>query len=127
MGMVTLTEVWFHDAADLTDNIDLGANAFTELPTAKAPVRRFANGTTRLIIVPGVPKSYAVTFPWPARTDADWLRDHTGELLQFRDTFGRKMFGRFEVLEVNEVPDPDETVVESISLTFDEVTHTEEV
>jgi hypothetical protein len=127
MASLTLTDTWFHDASDLTDNVNLGATRLSEVPASVAPVRRYAGGRFVLVTVPGIQKQYRLSFPAPTRTIVDTLRDWSGQLLLYRDTFGRKMYGRFNAPTFTEKVGLASTVVADVSVTFTEVTHTEEV
>lgn len=127
MATVTLSTVWFHDATDLSTSIEVGASNMLEQPGRIAPVRRYAGGRFRLVTVPGVAKSYQLTFLYLTRTNVDQIRAWVGKLLLMRDTAGRKIFGRWSEPTFNEIPIRDSDLVFQATLTFDEVTHSEAV
>ena len=128
MATVTLTKVWLHDATDLSTNITIKASLLVEKPSRVAPVRKYAGSRFRLILVPGVEKSYVVTFLHLSRSNVDQLRTWAGKLLLLRDSLGRKLYGRFDEPTFREIPIPDSaTKVFRARITFDEVTHSEAV
>lgn len=128
MATVTLKKVWLHDATDLSTSIQISASVLSETPARVAPVNRYAGGRFRLVTVPGIAKSYQVTFSYLSRSNINQLRSWAGKLLLLRDSVGRKLYGRFDEPTFREVPIRNQSdIVFSATLTFDEVTHSEAV
>lgn len=127
MASVSLGALWFHDVSDLSDFVTVEVAELVERPNTESPIRRYANGVLRLIQVAGLRRAYSVFCPLVARATADQLREWTGQVLMLRDPLGRKMFGRFEEAMFRELPMIDTETVFEVELTFDEVTHSEEV
>ena len=127
MATVTLTKVWLHDAADLSTSIEVGAANVLENPKRLAPVRKYAGGRFRLITVPGIAKAYQLSFPYLTRSEVNQIRTWSGKLLLMRDSFGRKVYGRWDEPTFSEVPSRNNALIFRTSLTFDEVTSSEAV
>jgi hypothetical protein len=127
MAVVSLTDLWLHDAADLSDFVTLEVSELVEVPAIEAPIRRYASGVLRMVRSGEVQHSYAVLCRLPSRSAVDQLREWAGQLLMLRDPLGRKRFGRFEEATFRELAMRDTDIVYEVELTFDEITHSEEV
>lgn len=127
MASVTLTDVWLHDAGDLSSYVKLSAESIEEVAGAQAPIRRYAGGRFRMVTYPGVQKSYSITFGLLTRSEANSVRSWSGRLLLMRDPLGRATFGRYQDPRISEIPITSTDTVYAVSVTFDEVTHSVEV
>lgn len=98
MASVDLTHVWIHDGSDLSSYLKLKARNVRANRVRDVERRRYAGGRTRAISSPLV----EVTFSWEAllvnRAALDQLNDWVGDLLFYRDPWGRTGYGFIEKL-----------------------------
>lgn len=124
MTMVTLTTVWLNWADDPSDCCSFTNMASLKVGTeTTGEVRRLAGGRDRLVLRAGKQRTTAMTFPGCDRTQVDWLQDHAGELVCARDDRGRKLFGTYFAVEVDE--NRMYPAYADCSCTLQEVTHDE--
>ena len=124
MASVTLTTCWVHKASALSSYITLDVSATAEAADRPVTIKRYAAGRIRGVTQPGVAGVLTVTAPKTTRANADQLRLWVGEVVMFRDTLGRKMFGTFPSLLTTEAVGytrPD------VSFVLSEITWDEEV
>lgn len=126
MSTVNLGAVWLNKASNLTDSQRF--DNVTGLQAIKAndgDVRALANGRLRMVTTTTLQRQYALTLELATRTQIDWLEAHVGELLCARDDRGRKVYGTYFEVSVDEVIERSD--YGNVSLRFTEVTHSEVV
>lgn len=82
---------------------------------APGEVRTFAGGRRRSIVSAGELGSYEFTMLRLTRTDVETLRQWVGQTVQVRDNKGRRFFGVYYEVKIDEYLDPKYNV--SIKLT----------
>lgn len=117
--------------APATDLLDIKAfpyaGGFTRSTVQETTTRRLAGGRVRAIRRQGTTRRWTLTLPAVTRDQAEWLEQHTGTLMLFREPAtaphaGRKLYGVYaEVAATEHTYDAESEV----SLTIDEVTYTE--
>lgn len=125
MSTVTLTGVWLSLAADPSEYRAFPYVTALQPSTAvQGVVRLLANGRERVVRRAGRSTPMTLTFE-TTQADVSWLEDHVGETVCVRDDMGRKFFGAFfEVLVQEDTVDRDRPVV---SLTIRSVSFSEAV
>lgn len=127
MAEVTLTDLWLHQATDLSTYIQLPLNKLAAMESEVAgTVRRYAGGRLRFIRKPGDKDSINVSLVMVPLATVETMNQWAGELLMYRDPKGRKIFGTYRGLSVSEQAGPVE-YVRGVSFRFEEVSETEEV
>ena len=111
MASVTLDELWIHEVSDLSSFVNCYMGSLTEQSGMTGEVRRYANGVTRAITTLGTHRQVKVELPFLARTDLDLLESWAGTPVMIRDPLGRKVFGTYFTIEVEERPIGDVTTV----------------
>ena len=124
MASVALTDLWLHDASDLSDSVTLWLADEKASVSQAGAVRRYANGRLRAVTRVGQRESVQVTVHLSDRTQLDQLRDWCGSLLMLRDKRGRKLWGSYFDLDVTELV-PSTFV--SVAFTFHQTTYSEAV
>jgi hypothetical protein len=125
MPAVTLTELWLHTAADLSDSITLGQQTWVEQFGVPVQVREYAAGRKRVVSRPGSARSLSVTVPYLSRVTWLALLGRVGPVQMMRDQRGRKWWGVIDGLNGDEFYGQD--LVRSVSFTFQAVTWSEVV
>lgn len=120
-----LCDLWLNDAANLAD-----CQAFTWVSgttpniEVRAEVRALANGRLRMVSRAGRVASTTWNLTRISRPQVDWLEAHAGRLVCVRDDRGRKFYGVYLSVPVDE---PNWTKARaSTQLTLQQVTHSEE-
>jgi len=123
MASVALSTLWLSDAADLSDFISFPLmSKLTPTEEINGDFREYAGGVQRLMTRPGEVTTVPVTLTCCDRAQVNWLRAHKGRVLLVRDNTGRKVYGAYKALSMDEdgahdVADVDLTIS---SLFFDE-------
>jgi hypothetical protein len=126
MSTVNLGAVWLNDANDLTDSQSFNnVTGLTFIKGNDGDVRALANGRLRLVTTTTTRRSYALTLELCTRTQVTWLEDHIGALVCARDDRGRKVYGTYFEVNVNE--NVARSDYADASVRFTEVTHSEAV
>lgn len=102
MASVTLDRVWLNDAADLDDSVSFYTQGRGDQQALSGSVRQYANGRARLITSASSSLSVpftAVALEW---ADVQWLRDHIGRVVLFRDKPGRRVWGVYLSVDVDD-------------------------
>lgn len=126
MSTVDLGAVWLNKASDLTDSQSF--DNVTGLQAMKANdgnVRALANGRLRMVTTTTMQRQYSLTLELASRTQIDWLESHVGVLLCARDDRGRKVYGTYFEVNVDEMIERSDYA--DVNLRFTEVTHSEVV
>lgn len=123
---VILGTVWLNVADDPTDFLSLPTMSSLSVTTEKSSeVRRLANGRLRTITRAGGPRRrVAVSATYVTRAEVEWLEEHVGVLLCVRDDRGRKVFGVYHTVQIDEHRGIEDG---GVSLSVDEVTYSEAV
>lgn len=124
MASVILDHLWVHDATSPADFVRLDLDGERERSGVELEVRRYANGRRRTVRRPGRDQALSVTCEQVARADTDRLRELAGRLVLVREPRGRRFWGVFAGLDVDEVFGVD---YPTLSITFREVSHQEAV
>lgn len=125
MASVALRTLWLNDAADLTDALSLpGMSSLSVASQAPGAVRRMANGRLRSVSRAGQARTVDATFDACTRAEIAWLDAHVGRIVLIRDDRGRKLFGIYYEVPVDEHQYDDQG---DVNLTLTEVTFSEAV
>lgn len=126
MATVTLGTVWLNLAADPSVYLSLPTMASLSATTAvPGEVRRMANGRMRSVTRAGSARGAEVDVENATRAEIDWLEAHVGDLVCVRDDRGRKFFGVYYSVPVEEML--GQPGYGGVSLSLAEVTHSEAV
>lgn len=120
MAFVDLTHVWLHKASDLSLYVRLRARDVQASTRRDVSTRKYAGGRVRSISSPAVEKTYSWEALLVDRATLDQLEEWAGELLFYRDPWGRAGYGF-----ISEVPAQDYIAPAgrtSVDLTFEVVT-----
>lgn len=125
-GTLNLQTVWLNLASDLTDMVSFPSMASLSFAKAAQPeVRRLAGGRHRLLRRVGDVRTFSLSLPGIDRDQVAWLEGHVGDVVCVRDDRGRKVYGTYTQVEVQEYSTrPD---LAAASLTLVEVHHAEAV
>ena len=126
MALVTLSKIWFHNAADLSDSIQIDASWLKEDVTARGEVRWYANGRLRAFSRPGTKHSFNISISPCPRASEVWLASFTEKTVLYRDQTGRKYYGVYHSIDVVEAA-IDAAWVGRISFRFLEIEKAEGV
>lgn len=125
MATVTLGTVWLNLAADPSDYISLPTMSSLSVSTSQpGEVRRLANGRLRVVRQAGQARGASVDADGVTEAEVDWLESHVGEVVCIRDDRGRKFFGVYLGVDVEEIR---ASVYANVSLSLTNVTHSEAV
>jgi hypothetical protein len=115
MAGVTLSTLYLHDAADLSDYMVLNVSDINETPSSSAIVRAYANGRLRLVTTPELRDELSLRLILVSRADREALSAWRRTLLLLRDPLGHVMHGMYPDLDIAPVCGEDES---TISLVF---------
>lgn len=124
MAIVLLNRLWLHDAANLADNVAIRVQQIDEEKSVDGDVRKYAGGRLRSVSSAGTRRTVEVELRLIERADVDTVKGWVGRKLMLRDPRGRKIFGVFHEVEVEEWPARDRATV---TFTFEELSHSEAV
>lgn len=102
MASVVLDRVWLNDAADLSDSLSFQSSNRGDRERVGGSVRAYANGRQRLVSTATTTLTLplvAVAVSW---ADVEWLREHAGRLLLLRDKPGRRVWGTYFSVDVDD-------------------------
>lgn len=102
MAAVDLTELWIHDAADLSDATRVRVSAASESTVIAGEVRRRAGGRRQLVTRPGADTQLTVTTAYVSRDVVDAIRARIGQRVMVRDDRGRVMWGAYLAVNIVE-------------------------
>lgn len=107
MVALGLSTIWVNARVDgvWSDAIQLSsASGLQQNPSVNLRVRD-ATGNRRIgTILPGGGETWEVTSALGSWAEARWIRAHMGQLLCFRDPFGRKVFGAYAQPQFQPLP-----------------------
>lgn len=127
MASVTLTSLWLNLASDLSQfrsfPLMAGLRIATEQP---GEVRQYASGRRRLVRkAPTAARAVTLVLPQCDRDQIAWLEGNAGQLVLARDDRGRKVWGTYFTVSVDEAQgDP---TAGDVVIALAEVTHSEVV
>lgn len=127
MAMVTLQELWIHQASDLSSYISVYMGALSEESGSEGETRGYANGVTRLITTLAIRRQVSVELPFLARTDFETLQEWAGQPVMIRDPLGRKCFGVYFTIDASERPIGDVATVLGAGFELSQLSLSEEV
>lgn len=126
MTTISLDHVWINLSADPSVYQEFPNMAELSVTSSTAgEVRQYAGGRRRIVRRAGRARSVSLTIPYCDRARIEWLEENAGELVCVRDDRGRKIWGVFFEVAVQEHEfDPD---YGAVSLEIAESSHVEEV
>lgn len=104
MASVKLTQLWVNDALDPLDYLTFRYATLNDVPSTSVEVRRYAGGTARAIRRPGVARTVNATILRIGPSERDWLIEHLGRVVAVRDGYGRRVFGVYQQIPLDDVP-----------------------
>jgi hypothetical protein len=125
MTAVNLKTVWLNLASDPSSSVSPTTMASLSVDkVAPGEVRTLANGRRRVIRRAGTARSATVSVDAATRAEIEWLEDHVGEVVCVRDDRGRKFFGAYLSVGVDEIRGNN---YGNVSIALTEVTYSEAV
>lgn len=121
MASVTLTYDYLHDVGDLTDFHSFTAPTLGEQPSDGSRFELMASGRVRAIFTTGKIRTYQISWIYVDRDVVAWLRTKERQLMLWRDTTGRAVYGMFLTPSISEVGQGLNQC--HVGLTFVEVTY----
>lgn len=124
MASVTFGRLWLNPADDLAAGRSFRLHEITAGPSLEGEFNRYAGGRIRLITrAGGAKQTHQVKLKHCDRAAIDQLEDWIGRVLLVRDPDGRRFFGAYLQMPV------EERIIRTgdVSLTFTEVTVNESV
>ena len=122
---LTLSDAWITDVAT---SVSLNVPFRDRLATSavEGAVRFYAGGRARVITTANNVRTYPLTLEWFNDTDLATLDSWRGRLLLLRDGAGRRVFGTFLAMSVDDLW-PASGVLHGVTLTFQAITYSEAV
>lgn len=125
MAVVNLDTVLLAAQSDLSVLLELEVSSLDEQDAQPGQVRTYANGRRRSVTRAGISRTINLTFDVVAdRASLDLLRSWRGQVVLFRDPRGRKVWGVFYEIEIDENVAVD---IAEVSLSLTELTVSEAV
>ncbi|WP_372741350.1 hypothetical protein [Neptunomonas sp.] len=103
---LTLYDVWFHDPAELSDNLQIPWTESDELPEIPIEQRVNVAGFTRVQRQPGVRRTFNYLFRGLNDTTVKALESRAGKLQYLRDSRGVATYGMFGSVPKRRWPNP---------------------
>jgi hypothetical protein len=125
MATIYITGIILHALDDPTDRGTWNAGVkLTPRGGTRGTTRVLLNGRVRRIGMSGRTDGISISIPRISRTDREWLRDHEGVIMVYRDGRGRLFFGAYET---SAGPDAPGVGYGSAEIEFAAITHSIEV
>lgn len=124
MVMVALDRGHLSLADDLTQTTSAYTADRSEVLSVPGEIRRMANGRLRVVSRAGSSTTLGVTFRNLSPTQVALLRSWVGRTVLFRDVWGRKLYGAYFSLDVEDYKD---RLGQDCKLVLSEVTFSEAV
>jgi len=125
MAVVHLDTVRLAAVTDLSAQVLLEVTSLSETDGKAGEVRHYANGRRRVISRTSRHRTVPLEFDLVDERDTlETLRGWCGQVVLYRDPRGRKVYGVFHELDIDENVSTD---FASVSLTLTEVTYSEAV
>jgi hypothetical protein len=126
MAVITLKTVWLNLASEMTNYQSFPYMSKLAPSTERAGEDRdYANGRIRLVLKGARKQSFQLTLPNCTRAQINWLEQHTGELMLVRDDRGRKVWGTYFKIMLDE--NSTDIDLGDVDITFKQITHSEAV
>lgn len=125
MATLTLTDLYVHDAADLSDYTTVGQNAEMVDTSQPVEVRRMAGGRFRSVSRPGAQRVVQLTCRGVTRAEYVDLRSRVGVPVLVRDQRGLRLWGVIGSVSASEFIARD--LLEQVSFQVAEITWSEVV
>jgi hypothetical protein len=125
MAGVTLTQLYLHDAADLSDYLAINVQDLSDALSAGVSTRDYANGRTRMVSTPSTGSSVSVSLTLVTEADRAALEGWVGTYLMLREPRGRVRWGFYSGLSASELLGPGR--YSNLSLEFQGITASAEV
>lgn len=107
MASVTLTKLYVHDYADVTDYDSFAYAGFSESTRKVGRVRRLAGGRLVLRTEPGTEGRHRIDFTNLTGDEVELLRARIGTHVVVRDMRGRLIYGTYFDVDVDDRPEND--------------------
>jgi hypothetical protein len=124
MASVTLHRSFLAPAADLSAVLVFFSSGRAENLSVPGEVRRYAGGRLRIVTQAGAATRLSVTARAVSSADLQTMRDLAGAVVLFRDAWGRKMYGAYFDLDVDDYRDRSG---HDVKFVLTEVTYSEAV
>lgn len=124
MATVVLERPVLSLASDLTQQVTAYTSDRSEQIVVPGEVRRMANGRLRVVSRAGTATTLGVTFRHLTPAQVTLLRSWAGRTVLFRDVWGRKLYGAYFTVDVQDYRD---RLAQDCKLTLSEVTYSEAV
>lgn len=125
MAQVTLDDVWFHLPDQPSSFVRATLTSEREITTRSTQVRNYAAGRRRAITRPGTSRTLFLGLDLAERVDIVQLQAWEGAVVMLRDPRGRKLWGIYDGLTVDELSGQEQ--VANVTLVFVEVTWDEAI
>lgn len=125
MASITLDRAWVHNGADPSDNRRFWSAQPppSDDDAVAGDIRAAADGTLRLVTTGERRRTIPVGLVDVSDQELAWLRALAGQLVLYRDSWGRKLWGAYLSVGVTRLPD----VNWRVTLNLLEVTHSESI
>jgi hypothetical protein len=124
MAQVTLDRLWLSDAADPADAVAFFTTGRSDSRDTAGDVRVYANGRLRVVTTGARQQTLGVTLRLVDPVALARLEGWRGRVLLLRDAWGRKLYGTYFRLTVDDYKDRSG---HDVQLTFQQVSHSEAV
>ena len=128
--MTTITvlfeDAWLTDVANPSVSVHASFPERGSNPAIAGEVRFYAGGRRRVITSANRSATFPLTLQLLSDADLDLLDSWAGRVLLLRDGAGRRVWGTFLALDVEDFWDPEGTL-HNVGLTFTELTYDEAV
>jgi hypothetical protein len=126
VASIELTGIWLALLSDLAIQLHF-TKVELDNPQGQVPgdFRLYANGVVRLMTSVGKLRSVPVKLHGVSRTDRETLEDWQGQLMLYRDSRGRILYGSF--LDLGGPDKRGSEGLADLSFTFTAITHSPEV
>lgn len=126
MATITLDTVWINLASDPSQYRSFPLmSSLRVVKDQPGSVSNYASGRRRLVLKSGGGFTVSLTLPQLDRDQITWLEAHIGELMLVRDDRGRKIWGTYLSLPVDE--SQGDSGHGDASISFSEITYSEVV
>lgn len=122
-----LCAIWLNDVEDLTDMCAFryAGDSVTITSTVRVEVRQLANRRRLIRRSSKVYDSFSLTLRSCTADQVQWLRDHVGRLLVYRDPYGSKAFVVFTDSPREVGTDHYSMQKSHVKVTFDQIDYSE--
>lgn len=125
MTAVHLKRSFISDATNHTSRVIVGTASRSEEDSLNGAVEEYANGVLRAKRTRHNPRDIKLTARHISPAEVEWLRQHKGDTVLFRDIHGRKMYGVYYKLVITDYR--GEPPAHDVAFVIQRVTHSDEV